>query len=105
MACSDFRPRRRSWVKGCSERVVEKTLSEKVAEGLVALGPTEKIVGEGPGEEVVKRTKQELLDAGILTFEDIQEDTIRRLRAEVNSFYEEHRTPNNYRRINWPGRK
>jgi hypothetical protein len=83
--------------EGRSERVVEKTLSEKLAEGLIQLDPTEKIVGEGPGEEVVKRTKQELLDAGILTLEDIQEDAVRRLRAEVNSFYEEHRTPNNYR--------
>lgn len=83
--------------EGATARIVEKTLSEQVAEGLLKLAPTQKIVGEGFGEEVVDKTKQELLDEGVLTLADVEEDAIRRLRAEVAAYYDKHKTPNNYR--------
>ena len=80
-----------------TERVVEKLLSEQIAEGLIPLSPKQKLIGEGYGEEIVEKSKQELLDEGIITIAELREEAIRKLRAEVASYYEEQKTPNNYR--------
>lgn len=83
--------------EGSSERIVEKSLSEKVRDGLVVLAPTQKIAGQGYGEEIVEKTKQELLKEGLVTLAELQENAVRRLRFEVATYYEKHKTPNNYR--------
>ncbi len=107
-----------------NNQIVEKTLSEKVADGLITLLPTQKIIGEGEneqivektiseqvaeeliklepnqkleGEEIVEKSRQELLDEGLTTLEDIKEENIQRLRNETEQFLSQHKTPNGYR--------
>lgn len=90
------------------ERIVEKSLPEAVAEGLMEIDDTQVVVGEGKKAKIVPkpaakllaeglRTPVQLLEADLVTVEEVWDGTIRRLRSEVTAFFEGNRTPHGYR--------
>jgi len=105
------------------DKIVEKTLSEKVADGLIGLSPVEKIIGEGRGERIVRKTlieqveeglvtlephqkivndqivdktTQELIDESLLTRDEAKDRSVKRLRGEAETYFDDHKTPTGY---------
>lgn len=74
--------------------LVSKSIEEQVAEELVAFDPArQKIVGG----TIVAKSSQELLDSGQLSFAELRDTSINRLRAEVEQHFAAAQTANGYR--------
>lgn len=76
--------------------IVEKTLSEKVADGLLTLEPTQKIVGKGKNERIVGKSLGEMVADGQLSAAEVKDQTLRRLRREIGTHFQETMTPSGH---------
>ncbi|MEQ9367284.1 MAG: hypothetical protein RIF32_23840 [Leptospirales bacterium] len=74
--------------------VAERTPAELVSAGLLAFDPiTQKI----ENDQVVPKSRQELLSEGTLTYDQLQDQEIKRLRFEVEAYFDQNKTANGYR--------
>lgn len=73
--------------------VVEKSIEEKIAEGLTPFDPTTQKIENGV---IVAKSQQDLFQSGQITAEQIVEQTLGRLRAEIEQLAFVRRTPSGH---------
>lgn len=77
-----------------SGRLVDKTAAEKIAEGLQQFdSATEKI----ENDKIVPKSRGEMLTDGSLTYDQLRDAEIKRLRLEVEFYFDQNKTTNGYR--------
>ncbi|MGD2113909.1 MAG: hypothetical protein PVG07_02580 [Acidobacteriota bacterium] len=72
--------------------IVETSLERQIEAGAPVLTPTQKLVGG----KVEEKTIDELVEEGLIDRDTIKSFAIRRLRAEIATYFQQQRTPNGY---------
>ncbi|MCR9140780.1 MAG: hypothetical protein NXI24_00805 [bacterium] len=81
------------WTIAGDGSIRELTDIEKIAGGILNPGPDEKVVNG----EIVPKTRQDRLDDGELSYTELRETEVLRLRSEVESHFSTAKTVNGYR--------
>ena len=73
--------------------LADKTMQEQIDAGLVEFDAVSQKVAD---EKIVPKTKQELVDEGVLPLSEIRDEHLRRLRDNTSTYFKTARTPGGY---------